>query len=492
MSKGYSSKNIIGLILAPSVFIFLLFDSPIPNASPEAQKAAALGILMAILWVTEAIPIPATAMLPIALLPLLGIGTIKSVTTSYGHPLIFLFLGGFILAIAMQKWNLHKRIALSIMKFTGTDPKNLVIGFMISTAFLSMWVSNTATVVMMYPIAMSIIQLLENTQKNPTVKDCENIQNFSIALMLCLAYSANIGGVGTLIGTPPNALLAAYLSENFKFHIGFGQWMLLGIPIVIIFLPLTYLLITKILYPIHVGKTSGSDEIIQTEIKSLGKMSLPEVVVSLIELVMASLWIFRPLLQSADWSQNIDAIQSLSDEGIAIIGATLLFAAPISLRKSQFLIDWSDTKELPWGILILFGGGLALAKSFQDTGLTTTIGSLSQHISDIPISLFVFVICAIMIFLTELTSNTATTASFLPVLGAMAVGMGEDPALLTIPVAIVASCAFMLPVATPPNAVVFASGKISLPQMAKTGLWLNILSVVLIPSIFLLLYSLIF
>jgi sodium-dependent dicarboxylate transporter 2/3/5 len=268
--------------------------------------------------------------------------------------------------------------------------------------------------------------------------------------------------------------------------------MLLGIPIVIIFLPLTYLLITKILYPIHVGKTSGSDEIIQTEIKSLGKMSLPEVVVSLIELVMASLWIFRPLLQSADWSQNIDAIQSLSDEGIAIIGATLLFAAPISLRKSQFLIDWSDTKELPWGILILFGGGLALAKSFQDTGLTTTIGSLSQHISDIPISLFVFVICAIMIFLTELTSNTATTASFLPVLGAMAVGMGEDPALLTIPVAIVASCAFMLPVATPPNAVVFASGKISLPQMAKTGLWLNILSVVLIPSIFLLLYSLIF
>ena len=367
MDKSHEShgfvRNKIGFISGPVIFLIMVLISPPPGLEPSAWNTAAVAILMAIWWVTEAIPIPATALLPIILFPILQVGTIGSATAPFANPLIYLFMGGFIIALALERTNLHRRIALNIVVFVGTKPSSIIIGFMLAAAFLSMWVSNTATAMMMLPIVLSIIGLVES-KRDMKAGDLQT--NFGLVMLLCLAYACNIGGIGTLIGTPPNALMAGYMLDNYGVEIGFAQWMLVGVPLVIIALPIVYILLTKIVFPVRITEIPGGDEVILNELKNLGKMSRGEVMVSLVFIATASLWVTRPLLESY--------IPNLSDTGIAITGAVLMFLLPLNFKKFEFVLNWDDAKRLPWEVLILFGGGLSLAAAITDTGLAEWIG----------------------------------------------------------------------------------------------------------------------
>ncbi|MCH2449608.1 MAG: DASS family sodium-coupled anion symporter [Gracilimonas sp.] len=455
----------LGLIGGIVVLILLMLTPTPEGLSDEAWRTAAITILMGIWWLTEAIPIFVTALLPIVLFPIFGVTTISEATSPYANPLIFLFMGGFIIALAMEKWNLHKRIAISIVSFVGIKPSSIIIGFIIASAFLSMWVSNTATAIMMLPIAMSILELVDRDESSDKI-------NFEIVLILCIAYACNIGGMGTLIGTPPNALLAGFVLENYGIEITFFDWMLVGVPIVVLSLPLMYLVLTKVIYPIKIKILPGGRELIQRQMNELGLMSSEEKKVAAVFLGVALLWIFRPFLSNY--------IPGISDAGIAIAASIILFIIPSDLKNNVFLLKWSDTKRLPWGVLILFGGGLSMASAISSTGLATWIGNGIGALDTWPILLIIFIVISLIIFLTEMTSNTASTAAFLPILASVAIGLGENPLLLAIPTVLGASCAFMLPVATPPNAIVYGSGKISIPEMAKAGFWLNILFVLLL------------
>lgn len=436
--------------------------------SVNAWHTSSVGIVMAIFWITEALPLSVTALIPLLLFPLLDIASIKNTAAPYAHPLIFLFLGGFIIAQAMQKWNLHKRIALKIISILGTNSYGIIAGFMISSAFLSMWISNTATALMMMPIAISLVQLF---QKNDTSIAEKDQNNFSVVLLLAIAYSCSIGGVGTLIGTPPNALMAAFLEDNYSIKIGFAQWMMIGIPFVIIALPIAFFVLTKIIFPVKI-KFSSSDEFILKEIETLGPISNEEKKVGFVFALVASLWIFRPLL--------INIISGISDSSIAIFGSVLLFVIPSKNAKQKSILEWRDVEKISWGILILFGGGLSLASGIQSSGLAEWIGNLFSDLSNMPSVLIIFAITAIIIFLTELTSNLATTAAFLPIAASIAVSFNVSPILFVVPSAIAASCAFMLPVATPPNAIVFSSGQITIKQMARAGIILNIIFIFIV------------
>lgn len=436
---------------------------PAPEAmEPAAWRVTAVGSLMAIWWITEAIPIAATSLLPIVLLPVLEIQTISDSTAPYANPLIFLFMGGFMIAIAMQRWNLHKRIALNIVSFIGTKPSSILIGFIIASAFLSMWVSNTATALMMLPIALSIIQLAKSNGGEHSALD----SNFSLVLVLCIAYACNIGGVGTLIGTPPNALAAGYMLETHGLDISFVKWMIAGLPIVIIGLPLMYLILSKLVYPVTLKELPGGESLINNELVKLGKINTPEKRVSIVFGVTALLWITRPLIG------NI--IPEISDAGIAIAAGVSLFLIPADIKKGLFLVSWEDIQKLPWGILILFGGGLSLASAITTSGLADWIGQEIGALGFLPILLMLIIVVAVIVFLTEMTSNTATAAAFVPILGSAAIGLGHDPMFFVVPAVIAASCAFMLPVATPPNAIVYASDEVSMGEMSKAGIWLNI------------------
>lgn len=479
--KGYLSRPRIGLFLGPLVFATMLMI-PVPESlRPEAWGVAAVGILMAIWWVTEAIPIPATALLPIVLFPVLQVGTVAEATQPFANPLIYLFMGGFIIALAMERTNLHKRIALNIVLLVGTKPKSIIIGFMISAAFLSMWVSNTATAMMMLPIAMSIIGLVETTED---MQEADLKTNFAIVMLLGLAYACNIGGIATLIGTPPNALMAGYMFETYGVEIGFGQWMMAGLPLVIISLPIVYLMLTRLVFPIKLKVIPGGYGLIKDQIEKSGKMSRPEKLVAIVFLMTATLWVTRPLLEPY--------IPNISDTGIAIFGAFLMFLLPVNFRKLKFVLTWDDAKQLPWEVLILFGGGLSLAAAITSTGLAEWIGQSLQILDFLPILLLIMLSLFVIIFLTEVTSNTATAAAFLPILASVAIAMGYDPLLLVIPAAIGASCAFMLPVATPPNAIVFGSGLVTIPQMARAGFIFNIAMVFVITMVLYLLVGYVF
>ncbi|MFP8489256.1 SLC13 family permease [Gracilimonas sp. Q87] len=455
----------LGLVTGLAVFL-LVFWSPVPEGLKEAAwKTAAVTLLMAIWWITEAISISVTALLPIALFPILDIVSISEATTPYANPLIFLFMGGFIIALAMERWNLHNRIALSIINVVGVKPSSIIVGFIIASAFLSLWVSNTATAVMMLPIALSILNL--NTKEGN-----EGNTNFEIVLLLSIAYACNIGGIGTLIGTPPNALLAGFMLENYGYEISFFKWMQVGLPMVLISLPLMFLILAKVIYPIKIEVLPGGAELIADKIKRLGKFSVQEKRVAVIFILTAMFWMFRPLLT--------DLLPGLSDAGIAIGASVLLFVLPAGGSEKRRLLVWDETKNLPWGVLILFGGGLSMASAISETGLATWIGTGIGSFSTWPVWVIVILVVALIIFLTEMTSNTASTAAFLPILASVAIGLGENPLLLAIPTAMGASCAFMLPVATPPNAIVYGSDKITVPQMSKAGLWLNFLFIGLI------------
>jgi sodium-dependent dicarboxylate transporter 2/3/5 len=458
------SKRLIALIAGPAVAIVLLFLPAPEGMAIPAWRLVALAAWMVIWWLGEAVPIPATALLPIPMMPLLGIAEMKPVAANYGHTLIFLFLGGFILAAAMQRWGLHKRIALKIVSLVGTSPGSIIAGFMFATAFLSMWISNTATTIMMYAVGISVIGFI--AQKTP---DKSMVRNFGVALMLGIAYSASIGGVGTLIGTPPNALLASFLQSTYDIQVDFFTWMTFGVPVVLVMLPVAWIMLTKFIFPARDLKIGDANSVIKSELAALGVMSKGEKTVAIVFACAALGWILR--------SQIVGLTGlPINDTSIALLAALVLFALPISREKGHFAVDWEAARHVPWGVLILFGGGLALATGFKGTGLAEWIG-LQVSGFDVSVWMLVFIILTAIVYLTEITSNTATTATFLPILGAVAVGLNIDPQMLVIPVALAASMAFMMPVATPPNAIVFSYEELRLGDMVKAGFWLNIIAI---------------
>lgn len=464
----YETRKKVGLFLGIALFLLILFLPAPKGLSIEAWRTAAVALLMATWWITEALPIAATALIPIVLFPVLDVISISEATTPYANPLIFLFMGGFVIAVAMERWDLHRRVALTIVRYVGVKPTSIIIGFIIASAFLSMWVSNTATALMMLPIALSVLKLVENERQDEKM-------NFEIVMVLSIAYACNIGGMGTLIGTPPNALLAAFINENYGLEIGFAQWMVVGVPIILVSLPLMYIVLTKFVYPIKLDTLPGGKELINEQLSRLGSISNAEKKVAFVFAAAALLWITRPLLSSY--------IPGLSDAGIAIGAAVALFIIPVNFKKGDFILSWEDTRKMPWGVLILFGGGLSLAAAISETGLASWIGEGVGALGNWPVVMLIALILLLIIFLTEITSNTATTAAFLPILASVAIGLGQNPLLLAIPAALGASCAFMLPVATPPNAIIYGSGKITIPEMSKAGIWLNFLFIILL-SIF--------
>ncbi len=478
----------IGLALAPvmAVVVYLVIPAETANGLSQAGRAvAAVGTLMAILWMTEVLPIPATALLPIVLLPPATGGAIgvRAATAPYGHELVYLLMGGFLIALAMQRWGLHRRIALHTVLLVGTRPTRLVAGFMIASAFLSMWISNTATVVMLLPSALSVIDLVRRELRaDQPDSDVNHGSNFAICLLLGTAYAASIGGIGTLIGTPPNAWLAAFLADQYDIEISFVRWMGVGIPLVVVFLPIAWLTLTRVIFPIQIQDLPGGRALIRKELADQGPMSSAEWAVLIIFALTATAWLTRPLLANGTIAGRA-ILPGLSDAGIAMGAAVLLFAFPIDRRKGVFLLTWQDAVKLPWGVLILFGGGLSLAAAVQSTGVAVYVGGMVSDASELPIVWLVLIVLTTIIFLTELCSNTATTATFVPILGAVAIGLGVSPLLLTVPAAVAASCAFMMPVATPPNAVVFSSGELTIPQMCKAGFWLNLIAIGLITAL---------
>jgi len=472
---GDGRRRLIRILLGLAAFGVILLLPPPQGMTPEAWRAAAVAALMAVWWITEALPVPATALLPIALFPVLGVLPIDAATAPYANPLIFLFMGGFIIALAMERWNLHRRIALNILHLAGSRQDALVGGFMLGTAALSMWVSNTATTVMMLPIGMSVIPLV-SAAPAPEASRSPVREPFAVALLLGIAYAASIGGLGTLIGTPPNALLAAFVRDHYGYTIGFGQWMLVGLPLVVLMLAIAWLLLTKLLYRLGGVEVAGARDLIRGDLDALGPMGRGEKIVAVVFVVTALLWVFRPLI--ADYVGI-----PLSDPGIAMAAALVLFVIPVDAKRGVFAMNWTWAQRLPWGVLILFGGGLSLAAGISDTGLAQWIGSAMGVFEAWPELVLVLLVVTVIIFLTELTSNTATTATFLPVLAALALSVGENPLLFAVPAAIAASCAFMMPVATPPNAIVFASGKLTIPQMARAGFLLNIAGIVLVTAL---------
>lgn len=484
-----------GLLLAPvlavGVYLAIPGDAagdPASGLSQPGRAVAAVGVLMAALWVTEALPIPITALLPLALFPLLTQNevTIREAAAPYAHELIFLFMGGFMIALAMQRCNLHRRIALGTILLVGTRPRRLVAGFMAASAFLSMWVSNTATVVMMLPIAISVIELVRRHlaevrggwQPTPGAPF-----HFAICLLLGIAYAASIGGIGTLIGTPPNLLLAAFLSDEYGVKISFARWMAVGIPLVVTFLPLSWLLLTRVVYPIRLPGIPGGRDLILREFRAMGPMSRGEKTVAVVFFLTAVCWITRPYLLVPLKVAGVAPLAGLTDTGIAMAGALLLFVFPVDWKKGVFALSWRHAVALPWGILLLFGGGLSLASAITATGVAEFLGHRVGAMAFLPLPVLMAIVIVLIMLVTELTSNTATVAAFLPILGAVSVGLNVNPILLTVPAAIAASCAFMMPVATPPNALVFSSGEITVPQMCKAGVWLDLPGIALIMAV---------
>ena len=441
---------------------------PPADMSLPAWRAAAVGILMAIWWMTEAIPISATALLPLALFPLLGIADIRAAAVPYANPLVFLFLGGFLIAAGMERWNLHRRLALRIIAMMGPRPYAILAGFMIAAAFLSMWVSNTATALMMLPIGLSVAELVRRA-------DSKEVEHFTIGLMLVIAYSCSIGGIATLVGTPPNAFFAGFMLETYDVSIGFVEWMQVGVPMALIALPVMYFVVTRVVYPIKIREIPGGAAFIDSELAAMGRMSRPEKMVMVLFIAAAVLWMTRPLLAPM--------IPGLSDAGIAMGVGILFFLLPVDVPKRVFLLEWNDAERLPWGLLILFGGGLSLAAAINDTGLAAWLGAQAGLIENWPVFLIILAIATTIILLTELTSNIATVAAFLPIVASIGVGLGESPLVFAVPAVLAASCAFMLPVATPPNAIVYSSEYVTIPRMARAGILLNVLFVFLVSLI---------
>lgn len=473
-NRNYKPGQLIGLIAGPLLFIItLLFYSP-EGLSQEGLAVLASTIWIAIWWMTEAIPIPATSLLPIILFPLTGGLDIGTTTSSYGSDTIFLFMGGFMIALAMEKWNLHRRIALSIISVIGTNTNRIILGFMVATGFLSMWISNTATAMMMVPIGLAIIYQISDALKDDSTIDTSK-ENFAFgkALMLGIAYSASVGGIATLIGTPPNAALAGVIKEMYGIELSFAKWMLFGVPVAWFFIILIWFYLVKMAYPLNLKQLPGGKRVITKELQKLGQPSAEEKAVFTVFVLTAIAWITRSFLL-VKINPNID------DAIIAMAAAIVLFITPSKNKKDTFLLDWNTAVKLPWGILLLFGGGLAVAAGFTQSGLSEWIGKQLTTLQGIHIFIVLLVVTGVVIFLTEITSNTATANMMYPIMAALAVALGVHPFVVMIAAGVASSCAFMLPVATPPNAVVFGSGYLRIPDMAKAGLVLNLIGIILI------------
>lgn len=470
----------ISLVVGVLAFLTLLLLGNLDPEHPEITKMAAVALLMAIWWISEAIPLAATALVPVALFPLLGILPGKKTAALYFNSIIFLFIGGFIVALAMQKWNLHKRIALKLILIIGLSPRRIVLGFMVATAFLSMWISNTATTMMMVPIAAAIILKMED---NLTPHE---VRNFSLALLLGIAYSASIGGLATLIGTPPNLSFARIYSIYFPNapEVTFAAWFAFALPLSILFFVLIWTFLVSVFC--RSASTREVDKsLLQEEYQKLGPASFEEKVILAIFLLMACLWLTRKDINTGlfllpGWSGLLSQPVFIDDGTVAIFMALLLFVIPSKKGEGGRIMDWESAKNLPWGIVLLFGGGFALAGGFKESGLSMWIGNALAGLEALNPILLVIIICLSVTFLTELTSNTATTEMILPILAGVAVAIKLNPLLLMIPATLSASCAFMLPVATPPNAIVFGTGRIKIYEMARVGIILNLIGVILI------------
>ncbi len=446
----------------------MLMADPPGSMTAESWRILALTLLMAIWWVTEALPIAVTALLPVALIPLMDVAPIDQAAAPYANPLVFLFLGGFLLAEGIQRWNLHRRLALLVLSLSGPRPDRVVAGFMAATALLSMWVSNTATAALMLPIGLSVLGLVEESDRE------HNHQSLNVALLLGIAMAANIGGMATLIGTPPNALLAGYLRESHGLDITFLSWMAVALPLAVLLLASAWWLLTRKLYdPGHIP-IDGLEALLSRERRNLGPLTLPQAMVGAVFLLVAAAWLTRPILDGLFQSLR------LTDAGIAITGALLLFLIPSDWRAPRFLLSWEQARNLPWGVLILVGGGLALGSAIESSGLAAAAAELLSGMANWPLLLLMLAVAALIMTLSHVTSNTATAATMLPLTASFAVAQGLSLIHLAVPVAMAASCAFMLPVATPPNAIIFSSERISVGQMAYAGAWLSGITLALI------------
>lgn len=478
------------IIVGPLVAVALTFL--IPNSLAfEGRAVAGIAIWMAMWWMTEAVPIPVTSLLPLILFPLVGAGTMQEVASPYANSVVFLVMGGVILGLATEKSNLHLRVALLTIKVVGTKPAQIVLGLMIASAFISAWVSNTATAVIMVPIATSIIQLVRKVDSRAAGT------KFSASMLLGVAYGVTIGSTATLIGQPPMALMKAYLLESQGYDMAFGQWMIVGVPWAVVMLLIAWVVLTKLVFRPEVNEIPGGKELIQQEYLSLGAMRTPEKRVGLIFLVAIFFWVAVPFIADVAIVQEyLPFLASISDTQVAIAAAVACFIVPAEKRrdvpKSPALLNWSSSKEIPWGLLLLFGGGLSLSAMFTSAGLSDWIGDQVSELSFLPSWLIVLVVIIVGLALTELTSNTATAAAFFPIFGAVAVGVGIDPLIMTIAVTLAVCSAYMLPVATPSNAVAFGSGEITIKQMVKAGVWLNVISLGLVMLVMFTLVPLVF
>ena len=464
-------KENFGFLLGvTAAFVVMLLPTP-EGLTPEAHKTAALFLLMGVWWATEAVPVAVTALVPLALFPMLGIVDIQSAANPYANKTIYLFFGGFLIATAIQKWDLHKRIALFVLEYAGSNGASLILGFMLTAALISMWVMNTATTIMLLPIGLAVITVVKETVKG--LSDQE-VESFQLALLLGIAYGATIGGMSTLIGTGPNGMLAAFMADNYNLDISFVDWMKVGVPLSAIMLPCSWLILTRIIFKVEFETSQETKDLLSTMKQELGKFDGAEFKVFIVFVLTALTWMLRTVLD------DINGLEGLSDAGIAMISALFLFLLPSGDKERKgSLLEWKDAQEnVPWGLLVLFGGGLSLANAVQSTGLAVWMGNLIPQ--GISIVLIVILVVTMIIFLTELTSNMATTATFLPVVAAIAIQSDFNPLLVTAAVALAASCAFMLPVATPPNAIVFGSGLIKVPQMARAGFLINVLGILVV------------
>lgn len=467
----------IGLFLGAGVFSLMLIMGPSFGFEQAAWRVLSIAALMLIWWVSEAVPIAVTAILPMILLPSLQVYGMETAAAPYASPIIFLFMGGFMLALAMEKWMLHRRIALTIVRFTGTNANGIILGFMLATGFLSMWISNTATTVMMLPIGVSVIDLLRSGQD-----ENRGTAAFAISLMIGIAYAANIGGTATIIGTPPNVVFSGFIERTYETEISFAKWIAFAFPFALVLLLLTYFVLTRLIFRNGLGRFEGAQNLIQTQLKQLGKISLPETRTLIVFAITALAWIFRKQINIQLGLDKAAGDQEITDAMIAMFATVTLFVFPVDWKKGRFLLDWADTQRLPWGILLLFGGGLSLADALESVGLIDMIGA--QFSGATTTGFWILLgLTAVSLYLTEIMSNVALVTVFLPVVGAIAVGIELDPILFCIPVTLAASCAFMLPMSTPPNAIVFASGYLKISDMAKAGFWLNLIAILLIASL---------
>ncbi|MGL6269089.1 MAG: SLC13 family permease [Chitinophagaceae bacterium] len=455
--------------LGPILFFFIIFVNPL-DLDEKASRVVAVAALMITWWISEAMPMPAVALIPLVLFPLLGIATISETAAPYANEVIFLFMGGFLIGLAIEKWNLHKRIALSIVKITGTSGNRIILGFILATGFLSMWLSNTATTMMMFPIALSVISVVKGTGV-----DEKSTVNFSLCIMLSIAYASNFGGIATIIGTPPNVAYTSFINKRYGYDVSFANWMIICFPIALILLLSLYFVLVKWLYPNKIASSVKMQDMIHSGLTELGPMQQPERRVLFVFVLTALLWITRDLINKLGWFR-------LDDNMIAIFGALLLFIIPARRTEdgSKKILEWKDTGSMAWGILLLFGGGITLASAMEKAGLITLLGNWIAGFSGSNLLLIIVVVTVLSIFMSELMSNIAQVIVLAPVVSGIADAIGINPFLLGVPMTLAASCASMMPMGTPPNAIVFASGHIQMKQMMKAGFVMNIISIVLI------------